>query len=198
MHIYNKNSPPTGFYVYAYLRKSNNTPYYIGKGCNKRAYAKHRGITVPANESKIVFLETNLTEVGSLALERRIIRWYGRKDLGLGILLNRTDGGEGTSGVVRTANTLIKQSMAMIGKNKGKRLGKQSIEHTDKRLLADNKFNAKTYKFVDPDGNVYIVKGKLLPFCIENKLRVNNITDVLKKRRESYKGWKAEYLDKDY
>jgi hypothetical protein len=24
------------FYVYAYVRKSNNLPYYIGKGKNKR------------------------------------------------------------------------------------------------------------------------------------------------------------------
>jgi hypothetical protein len=192
--IFTKTNPPSGFYVYAYLRKSDNTPYYIGKGQNKRAYVKHRGLAVPNDKSKIVFLETNLTEVGALALERRMIQWYGRKDLGTGILINKTNGGEGTSGVVMSVETLIKKSLAMSGKNKGKKLGTQSIEHTNKRLLVDNKFNAKTYKFIDPFGKLHIVKGKLVPFCIENKLHVNSITDVLKKRRESYKGWKAEYF----
>lgn len=97
------------FYVYAYLREKDLSPYYIGKGKDARAWEKSHSVRVPMDKSKIVILENDLSEIGAFALERRMIRWYGRKDIGTGILRNMTDGGEGATGRIMSEDTKRKQ-----------------------------------------------------------------------------------------
>jgi len=120
MSIYNPMNLPSGFYVYAYIR-TNGTPYYIGKGQTTRAWLQHRyngkGVHTPPNE-RIIVLEANLTEIGAFSLERRMIRWYGRKDTNTGILHNRTAGGDGTSGFVRPQYLKDSQSKWVTELNK--------------------------------------------------------------------------------
>lgn len=125
------------YYVYAYIRHKDSkvaktgTPYYIGKGKNDRAYAKHGRIHVPLDRTNIIFLETNLTEIGALALERRMIKWYGKVIDHTGILENLSEGGEGTSGFKHTVET--KQKI------RNKRLGIPRALETKEKLSIVNK-----------------------------------------------------------
>jgi len=121
---------PNRFYTYAYLRV-DRTPYYIGKGKGNRAYNKHqKGISVPKNKSRIIFLKQNLTEEEAFKHEIYMIAVFGRKDLGAGILRNRSYGGEGPSGAVRSEEwrRSISEKMSKNGKGGGSIGGKKAKE----------------------------------------------------------------------
>lgn len=109
--IFTRKKLPKDFYVYAYLRKKDLTPYYIGKGTRDRAIQPH-SVKVPEDHSRIIVVAESLSDIGALAIERRLIRWYGRIDLGTGILRNLTDGGDGAAGRVHTRSARAKISHA--------------------------------------------------------------------------------------
>lgn len=122
------------YYVYEYLRE-DGTPYYVGKGSGYRAYCKRP--YKPNDKSRIRIVADMLTEQEAFNLEMELITKYGRKDLGTGILKNKTDGGEGPS-----LTDEIKQKLSKAGKgrtpwNKGK------TKETDLRVLKNSENRAK-------------------------------------------------------
>ena len=85
------------FYTYLYLRE-DGTPYYVGKGRGRRAFACHN-VPVPSDRERVLIQEFP-SEEDAITAEIFLIAYYGRKDLGSGILRNLSDGGEGSSGHV--------------------------------------------------------------------------------------------------
>ena len=83
------------YYVYAYLNQNTGLPYYIGKGQGDRINAPHLNLNLPPKLENRIILKEGLTEDEALKQEILLISHYGRKDLGTGILLNRTNGGDG-------------------------------------------------------------------------------------------------------
>ena len=97
--IFNQSNPPPGYYVYLFVRR-DGTPYYVGKGQGNRAWNKRKKTSakLPSDRSRIIIIHWDISEIEAFMLERYYIRWFGRKDIGTGILRNLTDGGDGCSG----------------------------------------------------------------------------------------------------
>ena len=93
------------FYTYLWLRE-DGSPYYAGKGCERRAYRKHR-IGNPPPDDRII-LQYHPSEKEAFEAEIFLIEYFGRKNLGNGCLWNLTDGGEGASGFVRSEEAKAK------------------------------------------------------------------------------------------
>jgi rubrerythrin len=194
------------YYVYAYLRK-DGTPYYIGKGSGNRAWSKGKGeVGKPTDLKRIIIVEGNLTLTGSFSIERRLIRWYGRIDLGTGILRNQTDGGDGGKGVSKgnklSEETKIKISKAHLGKKrpgmseeskkklseslKGKNLGKKRSIETKKKL--SNALKGKTRSPLSEETKQKLKEcnlGKIVgPMNEEHKRKISNALKGRKRSKE--------------
>ena len=110
--------------VYEHLRNDTNEVFYVGIGKKeKRAFSKHGrnphwknivnkvGYTV-----NIVY--KNIEHKEAKKIEILLIEKYGRKNLGLGNLVNMTDGGEGTLGLIKTNSEETKKKISEALKGK--------------------------------------------------------------------------------
>jgi hypothetical protein len=191
---------PNRFYTYAYLRE-DRTPYYVGKGGGNRLYEKHqKGIYVPKDKNRIIFLKQNLTEEEAFKHEIYMIAVFGRKDLGTGILHNRTDGGEGISGLVHSNESKKRMSKAHKGKilseehkrkigeiNKGKTL---SEEHKIKISEANKNPSEEIRKIISEAH-----KGKVLSGETKRKIKEKRKDQII---TQEHKNSISNAFNKEY
>lgn len=110
--------------VYQHIRKDTNQIFYIGIGKKvDRAYYKLRRNKYWTNifnkteiEVKIVCDDVDLKT--AYQIEKYLISYYGRFDLGLGSLVNMTSGGESINDLVITDSHRLKMSLAKKGKKR--------------------------------------------------------------------------------
>lgn len=92
--------------VYLHRKASTGEPFYVGKGrsverahvTEKRNTAWQR--TVAKHGLIVEVIASCIDDVAAQEIERALIKEIGRRDLGLGPLVNLTDGGDGHAGIV--------------------------------------------------------------------------------------------------
>jgi len=113
-------------YLYRHIRSDKNEPFYIGVGgleefdSYKRAYSHSARSNFWINISKKTSFEVEII-LDDLSIEEafvkeiEFIKLYGRKNLRTGPLVNLTDGGEGSPGVIHSKETRDKMSKSRKG-----------------------------------------------------------------------------------
>lgn len=116
------------FYAYIYRDPSrNNEPIYVGKGKGRRAWKHLSRVDMHPFVQRIQLMRRTgidphieiidaLDEKHAFFLEQCYIVMFGRKDLGLGTLLNLTYGGEGTTGMKHSPESRTRMSEDRKGK----------------------------------------------------------------------------------
>lgn len=129
-------------YVYRHIRLDKNEPFYIGIGSDKnynRAYnkvsrTKFWKAVINKTQYEVEIIADNLSWEEACKKEIEFIKLYGRKDLGVGTLVNLTDGGNGGKGKRLSEEHKKILSNRMKGKCLSKGV-KRTEEH--KKLLSE-------------------------------------------------------------
>jgi hypothetical protein len=174
--------------VYQHRRLDTDEIFYIGIGNEKkRAYDKRRRdhwkFIVKKHGYSVEILYDNIEWEMACELEIKLIKEIGRKDLGLGPLINLTNGGEGTIGRIVSEKT-----REIARKNQ---TGKTFNEETRKKLSEMKKgvpkpetFKVKMYEIQKERGGFF--GGK------------KHTEETKKKMSENLKGDKNPFFGKKH
>jgi len=130
--------------VYFHINPIKQEIFYVGIGNKKRPYVKGDRVNywhriVKKYGYNVIIIHENLTWSEACELEIKYIKQIGRKDLGLGTLINMTDGGDGTHGHKLSEETKKKISESLKGRV-GSNLGRHwTISEEGRKNISNSK-----------------------------------------------------------
>lgn len=201
------------YYIYRHIRLDTNTPFYVGKGKDNRAYRLdtrsdyHKRITNKYG-CKIEILKEFFDEKEAFTFETILIKLY--KSLGY-CEANFTDGGEGLSGHTpwnkgKKLSKEICKKMSLGRKGKSSFLGKTHTTQTKLKISKSNSGRLETieqirtrmkiigcyrpFKVYDKKTKNYIGIWEFAKHCANDlDLQTSNIIRCLNGERKSHKGY---------
>lgn len=171
--------------VYIHYTKDTKIPFYVGKGIKNRPYVKSNRRSEFWNSVNnkhghmVNIFRNNLSELEAFTIEKCLIKYFGRRDLGNGTLVNLTNGGDGHSGYVKSEE--LKRKISSW--TKGRKLSKEHKEALRNANLG------KRLKQETREKISMIQKGKKKkPFSEQH---INNMKLAMQKRCQN-----PEYIEK--
>lgn len=111
-------------YLYRHIRLDKNIPFYIGIGVDSNYYRANskksrndhwnKVVNKTDYEVEILFEHDDYNFIKEK--EKEFISLYGRKDTNNGMLVNKTDGGDGCLGLIHSDQAKLKMSIPNRGK----------------------------------------------------------------------------------
>lgn len=188
--------------VYYHRRKDTNEVFYVGIGKEGRPYVSQNRNTwwwniVNKVGYDVEIVHTDLTWDEAVEYEIKYIKEFGRADLGLGNLVNLTDGGEGTRGCshygednsfygknhteeykkeasIRMTGLLVGEKNGMYGRTHTKEAIDKIIENRRSYEGENNPFFGKTHTQEIIDKIIENNKTRTLPKSWYENMRLNS------------------------
>jgi len=214
---------PRDEYVYIHKKETDGEVFYVGRGKGARYRSDTRNKFWNKTAKKYgcvveIVAQGLLTHEAKL-LEKTLVNYYGRRDLGLGTLTNLTDGGDGGLGVIVSEETRKKLSEANTGLKNGNadltiyhfKNYKTNEEEFSNKFDFENKYSINAASLFNK-GCVNTIRGwYAVDVMTENQLAgilanfkgkhnpnsdKNTYTFVHVKTKEEFKGTRFEFKDK--
>lgn len=163
--------------VYIHKRGDTNQTFYVGIGRSSRPYDvrnrnKHWKHIADKHGYHVEILYENVSWETACDIERQLIKEYGRIDIGTGILVNMTDGGDGTRGAKLSKETRKRMSEnAKVRKWSG----------TTKRKMSKSAMGNKNSAGVKRDSQYKLRLSTI-------HINLNKSAEYRKRKSESLKG----------
>ena len=172
------------FYTYLWLRE-DGTPYYVGKGKERRAFKRGGHICLPPTDASHIILQEFESEADAFSAEIFLIDYYGRINVGTGCLRNLAGGGAGPSGRHHSLETRTRMRAAHLGYPPPSFKGLRHTEVSKEKVAAAKRGKKRDSEWVN---RMLLTRAKKKAATIVGIVRVrrSQAKTFRRKAREAY------------
>jgi anti-sigma28 factor (negative regulator of flagellin synthesis) len=179
--------------VYLHRNNTTNQVFYVGAGSKNRPYSTHRSNQwheyVAEYGYTVEIVKEDLSPKEADELEVLLISAFGRKDLGKGELLNKTNGGPGTGGAIVSEETRAKMRNSYSRTFPAKKVPSRRFSDEARANMTKAQYNRHSDTYVKQSISMRLRK-------MNNMTYLRLVDDIRRKLEGTYKISQCGLADK--